>query len=306
IPIPQTLEAFFFEGSPFFEEGAHWATHAPSEFFRYCNLNFGVMATAVENITGQRFDEYMQTAVLRPLGLTAAYNVAQLPDNEISHIAALYRKVEGGVWNPQGRWVAQADDYRGVKPRPLAQLENPDVQTDFEAKFGRPQLPQELEAYRLGTNGTLFSPQGGLRISLPDLARLMQMFLRGGEPLLRPETVRLMLSEQWRYDGSLPNGDSFSGLMRSWGLSVHRFTHSGTAGDGDKLLADRPLYLVGHLGEAYGLLSGFLFDPAAQHGLLYILNGVSADPLTYSGRYSSFSRWEEKILTILGDELLAY
>lgn len=300
IPLPYHLEAFFKDGHPFFEAGAHWGAQEPGRFFCYCNLNFGVMATAIENVTGQRFDLYMQEALFRPLGISADYNVAGLPDDEIPNVATLYRKRRGDRWDPAGPWVAQVDDYHGVRPQPVAHLENPANQAAYEAKFDRPEAPQAIASYQIGTNGTLFSPQGGLRISGRGLGRVMQLLMRGGEGLLRPETIGRMFAEQWRYDAGAFNGDSYHGLMRSWGLSVHRFTHTGTAGDGDKLLVNRPLYWAGHLGDAYGLLSGFLLDLSAQRGVIYILSGMTVDPVDYPGRYSSLSRWEEEILTALG------
>lgn len=298
IPIPHTLEAFFVAGSPYFEEGAHWDNnHRPGAFFCYCNLNYGVMATVIERLSGQRFDQFMMARLFRPLGITASYNVALLPGELIRDVATLYRRVDG-------RWVAQADDYRGVKPRPLAQLENPDAQAEYEAKFGRPTLPQDLRAYELGTNGTLFSPQGGLRISVRGLVRLMQCLFRGGEGILRPESIQQMVREQWGYDPAEPNGDYYGGLMRSWGLSVQRFTHTRELRDdgrvlGDRLIASPRLVMRGHLGEAYGLLSGFFFDLEKKRGIVYAFSGTSPNLEAYPGSYSSFTRWEEQILTVL-------
>ena len=53
-----------------------WDTrHAPGgDWFHYTNLNFPVIASVIERVTGQRFDAAMQRLVLRPLRLNACFN----------------------------------------------------------------------------------------------------------------------------------------------------------------------------------------------------------------------------------------
>jgi hypothetical protein len=50
---------------------------------------------------------------------------------------------------------------------------------------------------------------------------------------------------------------------------------------------------------AWGLLSGFVFDPALQGGVVYAIGGTSAEPEQYPGRASALSRWEETVLETL-------
>ena len=51
------------------DSGAHWASDPskPGDYFNYANLNFGLLATLIE-FSGERFDQYMENHVLRPLG----------------------------------------------------------------------------------------------------------------------------------------------------------------------------------------------------------------------------------------------
>ena len=108
-----------------------------------------------------------------------------------------------------------------------------------------------------------------------------------------------MLSDQWRLDAEQRNGDSYHGLFRAWGLGVQHFTdHSGPS-RGDRLDSVGGLQAWGHLGEAYGLLSGMMFDLGSRIGVLYAMNGTSADPDVYLGQRSSLSGWEEQILDLL-------
>lgn len=288
-PPAVALRDVFESDSPYFEDGAHFAgraahaDHAPGCFFSYCNLGFGVLGTLLECITGERFDRYVDLHVLAPLGVDASFNVGALSDEGLRNLAVLYRRQHNGVWDASAPWCAQVDDVRGK----------------------RPPVPDRLDAYRPGVNGTIFSPQGGLRISLRDLVEVMKVFTRGGQGrhgrLLRSETVTQMLTEQWRFDPVAGNGDPYGGLMRAYGLGIHRLTNAPADdyGASDRLLAGASPQLWGHTGDAYGLLSALWFDPAQDAGFVYVIGGVGCDPETYKGEYSAFYRWEEAIQTTI-------
>ena len=57
-----------------FEEGYAPGTHAS-----YTNLGGGLLGSVMEHVTGQTVDAYMEQAVFGPLGITAAYQAALLP-----------------------------------------------------------------------------------------------------------------------------------------------------------------------------------------------------------------------------------
>ncbi len=294
-PLPATLESVFQPGSPYYEDGAHFALpvegadRAPGRYFAYCNLGFGVLGTLIECITGERFDLYVDRHVLAPLGVDASFNARNLSDAGFAELATLYRRQRDGVWDVTAPWCAQVDDYGGVRPAP----------------------PAGLDAYVIGTNGTLFSPQGGLRISARDLVVLMKLFLRGGQGahgrVLASATVRQILTDQWRFDPVIGNGDPYGGLMRAFGLGLHHISNAPADryGPGDRIVAGPAPELWGHTGDAYGLLSAMLFDPKRDLGFVYVIGGTGRDPETYKGAYSGFYRWEEQIQTALFDTLLA-
>ena len=154
----------------------------------------------------------------------------------------------------------------------------------------------DLGAYRPGDNGTLFSPQGGLRISVRDLGRVARLLLNEGEldgvRLLKPQTIETMLAPVWR-DGEGTTGENYGGLMRCYGLSVQCLV-----GGGDTPL-DRPLAWRGHMGDAYGLWSGLWIDRAAGRGYAYAVTGTAEDPANYPGKRSHFRAFEEALLTEL-------
>jgi CubicO group peptidase (beta-lactamase class C family) len=286
-PIGQSLQSVLDPKGENYGAGGHWALasssadRSPGRYFEYVNLNWGVLGTVIEAVSGQRFDRYMKQAVLAPLKIAGGFNAQELSEDEIGHLAVLYRKRSGEVWDANGPWVAQVDDYQGRVPA---------------ARAG-------MERYRPGRNATPFSPQGGLRIRAGDLARLMLLLMNGGEldsvRLLSTTSVQAILSETWRHDEKTQNGDNYKGLFNAWGLGVQKFLDLSAPGQGDRLVARGGLTGYGHLGFAYGLQSAFFFDPVKRLGMIYIVSGVGSDPELDTGQYSSLNSWEEKILDAL-------
>lgn len=249
--------------------------HAPgSGWFHYTNLNFPVVASVMERVTGERFDVLMSRLVLQPLKLDACFNWgAGCSASAFRRAVVLYR--DSGE-------VAR-DDLKGNPPAcPVVVQE------------GR---ACDLSAYRPGDNGALFSPQGGLRISMLDLARIGQVLASGGKGLLSPRAFAQLTRMEWRFDGKNGLGEdgTASGFFCAYGLALHRIG-AGGAGCHDALFADGRLRL-GHAGDAYGLKSGLWFDPATGRGLAYFTTAVAADAPT--GR-SAFTAAEEAIVERAG------
>lgn len=288
LPLGQSLSSYFIPGQANYGTGKSWgAQPAGANYFVYSNLNYGVLASIIEKVSGKRFDVYMRDHLFRPLGINASFNPQDFADGDFTNIAALYRKRNSaGVWNPNGPWVAQFDDFQGR--RPVVSVNDSVL----------------LSNYVPGTNGTLFGPQGGLRISAIDLSKIMRMFLGSGMvdgvQILQKSSVDNMLAPRWNYTPPPnKNGDNYFGLFRSWGLGIQRFTATEESdGTGDKITKNDNLKWFGHLGDAYGLFSGMVFDPAKGDGMVYIIGGVGTDPdINALGSYSTFYRWEEQILS---------
>jgi CubicO group peptidase (beta-lactamase class C family) len=272
-------------GGSLYGSGAMWARNAPpGGYFSYTNLNSAIVAALMERAGGERFDRLMQRLILVPMGLRGGFNPAEFSAAELNNLAALYRKrseINGKeIWNSTGPWVPQVDDYSRNPPLPRA---GPD--------------------YVLGSNGTLQSPQGGLRISAADLGKIMLMLINQGKhegrQILKAASLAAMFAEQWRHDGKSGNGDTYRGLFHAWGLGNQHFLDLSAPGSGDRLVEGGGFTGVGHLGDAWGLTAAFVFDPAARNGAIYLIGGPGTDPETYKGHYSSRSRYEEKIMTAL-------
>jgi CubicO group peptidase (beta-lactamase class C family) len=242
-----------------------WRTEPPGTWFMYSNLNYGIIGTLIERLSGQRFDQFMRQQVLLPMGINGSYNIQDLDD--VTDLAVLYRNN-----------VPQADDLGGVMP-----------------------VAPDLSTYTIGTNGLYFAPQGGLRASALEMARVL-LFIHGqgtvqGTTVLQPDTWNTMAADAWTWNGS--NGDNYFGLFRSWGLGVHRVT-AQPGGD----LVFPNTFMVGHAGEAYGLLSDLYFDPVTGHGLVFITNGYGPGNNYTFGTNSAFYQVEEEVFAAIATHSL--
>ena len=237
------------------------AEHRPGAYFRYANIGFPVIASAMEKASGERFDRLMQRLVLAPLGLDACFNWSTCSDAKIARAVVLYR-ASGEV---------ALDDLGGKRP------DCPVIVKDG----------CDLAGYRLGENGALFSPQGGLRASMRDLAAIGAMLLRNDGSFLKRESIAELERAAWRYDGS--NGDTSNGFYCQYGLAV---TVLPTAHDicVDDLFGDFRTR-VGHAGEAYGLRSGLWIDRAKGIGVAFFATATAPD----SKGVTAFSREEERL-----------
>jgi CubicO group peptidase (beta-lactamase class C family) len=136
----------------------------------------------------------------------------------------------------------------------------------------------DLTAYELGGNGALFSPQGGLRISVRDLVTIGRLLLNsgfhGGHVFLRDESLRAMFGPLWRYDGT--NGHTEDGFYCAYGLAVQSLplAREGCSDD----LTGSGRILLGHAGDAYGVRSGLWIEPRTGFGIAYISTGNGDDP----------------------------
>lgn len=240
--------------------------HPPGDFFRYSNLGFPVIASVMEKATGERFDRLMDRLVVKPLGLDACFNWTTCDEGAIARAVVLYEP--GGA--------VLRDDLKGRPPPcPVVPAANGGC---------------DLAGYALGSNGALFSPQGGMRISVRDLARGGAMLLRrgrlpGGGRFLTEASLAEMERLHWRFDGS--NGDSEQDFYCGYGLAVQILAQCAPKDDpfGDR----RPR--LGHAGDAYGLRSGLWIDRARGTGIAYFATALGDDPPRGRSAYRSVEEW---------------
>jgi CubicO group peptidase (beta-lactamase class C family) len=119
-----------------------------------------VMARLVEVISGQRFDAFIQSRILGPLGMVDTGFV--VPEDKRNRLVAYYAGAD--LIDPMKPGLSRTDDapYPGAYLRPVPRL-----------------------------NGG-----GGLVSTLPDMVALLRSLLPGGPTLLKSDTIALMMTNQ--------------------------------------------------------------------------------------------------------------
>lgn len=259
LPPPHTLEEFFTADS------VHFATEPPG-FFSYCNLNYGVLGTIIERVTGERFDLYQKAHVLNPLGISGGYVVGNLNATAFENLGTLYQRQDD-------TWRATLDDYDVQPPKNFVDVQNPYAPETYSLC--------DVSDYVVGTNATIFSPPGGLRISFDDLAKVLAMFLNRGKKILDEKSFDELIKPHWLFDANNPNGDTCGGVMENYGLGTYRIDGAGKA----RLCRDFAIDLIGHSGEAFGLISGLYFVPNSGDGVLFMANGATLEAGEFGASY---------------------
>jgi CubicO group peptidase (beta-lactamase class C family) len=261
IPLGGTVQAVLADPKAFDPE------HRPGTFYRYSNLGFPVVGTVLEKATGERFDKLMRRLVLEPMKLDACFNWSGCSPQKVARAGVLYR-ANGDV---------ALDDLKAAPPPCLVNRAAPDA-------------PCDLAGYRIGTHGGLFSPQGGLRISVTDLAKVGQLLLRKGRladgtRLISEASLAEMMRPHWRSNGT--NGEQEKGFYCAYGLAVQILAQCAP---GDDPVGDgRTRY--GHAGDAYGLKSGLWIDPARGTGIAYFATGIDDAGPRGRSAYWTIEEW---------------
>ena len=132
------------------DKNPEWAKcyndYAPGEGYEYCNLNFNMVGTVIEKLSGERFDTYVRHHVLNPMKLYGGYCVDSL-DNSL--FTTLYE------YDSASHFVSSPMAYA---PR-----------------------TEQIANYTMGYSTPIFSPTGGMKISAPNLARYMTMHMNYGK-----------------------------------------------------------------------------------------------------------------------------
>ncbi|MFO7722847.1 MAG: serine hydrolase, partial [Bacteroidales bacterium] len=261
-PVPD-ISGLITSSGTYFTSDCWRSTEPPGTYFSYANINYGILGTVIEKVSGQRFDQYVRQNILIPLGIEGSFNIHDLPDPD--RIAALYRKTSGN-------WLPQADHYAGTLPAPM-----------------------NLAGYTPGTNGMLFAPQGGLRITAPELSKIMRLLSNRGVVdsirLIQDTTAELMRFRHYCYTCG-NDGNNMGGFFRGYGLGLHLTTNY----PGEDIVFPG-IEMIGHPGEAYGLLSDMYFDIKGIYEVIFITNGVGTG-FPY-GTQSVFYRCEEDVFSLI-------
>ena len=245
IPLGESLQARFADPASWREGvrpgGRNDLLRGPDpQEFLYSNLGAPLVATVLEAASGERYDRLVERLVFAPLGVKACLNWIGCDADMTARAVTLYRD------------------------------------TGEVAKDGPADLPPactipviagqacDLDAYVPGTNASIFSPQGGVRIGMVDLARIGQALARG------PRSGLLSDASFERLANSAFEGKTGATRMFChYGLGLQLLQRVGASSACDDGLFAIGGPFVGHSGEAYGLLSGLWIEAGSYGGVVY-------------------------------------
>ena len=128
----------------------NWAksynNYEPGKGYMYCNMNYNMTGTIIENLSGERFDKYVKNHILDPLKLYGGYCVDSLDKNKFATIYEFNAD--------SAKFISSPNAYA---PR-----------------------REEIAHYEMGKTTPIFSPTGGMKISATDLAKYMIMHSKFG------------------------------------------------------------------------------------------------------------------------------
>ena len=201
--------------------------YKPGTKFSYCNLNYNLLGAIIENVTGKRFFDYIDENITDPLSINASFNLTKMDSTLIVKALKYDKKLKSFK---QENSIYSYEYYRN-----------------------------KLKNYKLGNTTPCFSPSGGMKISVEDLAKYMMMHMNYGEfngiKIISKESEL----EMWTPQGP-DNGDN--SFFQDYGLSFSRFNN---VVEGESF--------VGVTGGAHGISSNIYFNPEKKYGFAVICNG---------------------------------
>jgi CubicO group peptidase (beta-lactamase class C family) len=239
IPLGESLEAKFADPAAWREVGP------PGEAaFEYANLGSPLVATVLEAASGERYDQLVERLVFKPLGVKACINWTLCDGDMQARKVTLYRH--------SGEIAADGPD----RLRPACTIPVAEGQAC------------DLENYVPGTNASIFSPQGGVRIGMMDLAKigraLFDLQYGDADGFISPASA---LFVTWTLAKGETGDETF---FCTYGLHLQFIEAPGLECSDDRLFGDG-IPRIGHSGEAYGLQSGLWVDPKTDSGFAYFL-----------------------------------
>jgi CubicO group peptidase (beta-lactamase class C family) len=263
VPFGETLYEIF---DP---KGKHYTTSMflkdkdepvkPGTKYHYYNTGFQLLAGIIEKLSEERFDHYIEHHILNPIGMIGSFN----PNN-----SQIKQMIRPAFRKDQGLWKAQVDDVINM---------------------------MDYQGYVLGTNGSLFSPQGGLRTNATELSKFMRFLMEGDDRILSQSS----LDDMMRIHFAVNLHETTDHFSRHNGLGFNIITEDYF----NRPIVDMTYRLVGHCGIAYGCLGIFFFDPANKNGVIFITRGHGKKIEAYEGLHSTYFNFQEEILTYIDQHI---
>lgn len=211
-----------------YQNGAFYLPYFPGKERQYSNLSAGLAGQLVEDITGESLAEYSKNNLFKSLDLKHTSWI--LSDLNLDDIAVPYE-------------VEQCIPYIGY----CATTQQPENNEFISEYFNPPINFKNYQAYP--HFGDPQYPDGGVRTSITDLAKLLVAVLKNkdnnGKDLLSASSYREMFSLQLAPEVS----------------SDQRF-----------FWRDNKMGLTGHTGSDLGVFTTMYFDVKTQSGFIILMN----------------------------------
>ena len=175
--------------------------HKPGARYEYCNLGYNLLGAIIENVTNERFDRYIERAIIHPLDIEGTFDLTRVNQEKLVRSYNYDKKKRRYVGSPS------VYDYSSAK--------------------------KALENYSLGLSTGRLSPAGGMKMRASDLACFMMMLMNGGElngvRILKKESIEEMCTPQGENKsyglamttyGSIVKGHPLTG-MRGGSHGIH-------------------------------------------------------------------------------------
>ena len=122
-----------------------------------------------------------------------------------------------------------------------------------------------------------------------------------GEEILTFSSLSKMFKSRWIYDNG--NGDTCGGTVLNYGMGIYSIDGKSSS----RVCKNHDINFVGHVGQAFGLLSGLFFIPSTGSGFVYMMNGEAIQEDFDFRSFGIFSKnyiWEEKLMDAVCDFLI--
>ena len=195
--------------------------YTPGFSWNYCNLNYSLLAAIVEKASGERFDQYIRRHITEPLSIKGSFNKLDL------------------------------DSSRFVKPY----LYNQKDKNFNEYIYRRHYDNESLKDYVMGYSTPSFSPAGGMRMTVMDMAKWTLVHMNYGEY----GSVKI-LSKKSELEMWQPQNED-----RKYGFAFSQYP---------KVV--KGVNLRGMTGGTCGTHSLMFFEPEKKFGFVVICNGCTS------------------------------
>lgn len=136
------------------ETGKRWKEcyndYPPGTKYEYCNLAYNMLGAIIENVSGERFYDYIDNHINKPLEITGSYNLTRIDSSLLVKAYRYYPQTKSF-----GRDKSEVYDY----------------------SFYR----EVEDNYKMGFSAACFSPTGCMRMTAKDLASYMMMHMNYGK-----------------------------------------------------------------------------------------------------------------------------